>query len=227
MEIGGFIKTSLLDYPEKVAAVIFTQGCNFRCPYCHNRGLWGQTNNTRLQQYVIQYLATHRHFLDGVVITGGEPTLQSDLLQFLDVIKQLGFLVKLDTNGSRPDVLYEVLKHRFVDYVAMDVKTVLDTAKYSAVTGILVGKEQLTMIASSIDSILASGVEYEFRTTVCRTFISTDDVHHLLTTTLQECRRYCLQMCRSHQFHHCQSYRHEEFEFLRYRISLGVELILR
>lgn len=160
MKIGGFVKSSLVNYPGKVAAVIFTQGCNFRCPYCHNPQLVFPelfTVPVPFEQ-VWGFLEERRELLDGVVFCGGEPTLQDDLPEIIRKVRSLGFAVKLDTNGSRPDVLAEVLP--CLDYIAMDIKAPLD--KYSSVCGVAVDDYE---IRRSMLLIRASGIRYEFRTT--------------------------------------------------------------
>ncbi|MCX7984394.1 MAG: anaerobic ribonucleoside-triphosphate reductase activating protein [Bacteroidetes bacterium] len=227
MEIGGFIKTSLIDYPGKVAAVVFTQGCNFRCPYCHNRLLWHRTQNTFIEQYIVEYLEQHRHFLDGVVVTGGEPTLQPDLLQFLETIKNLGYLVKLDTNGSYPSVVRRGVDEKLIDYIAMDVKSALVKKYYSEVSGVIMNDTHLTSLQLSIEFIVTSGVEYEFRTTMCRNFVKPDDIIMLCSTTLRECKRLCLQQCRPHTFHRCEPYTQKELSELRNAIPSSIELLIR
>jgi pyruvate formate lyase activating enzyme len=167
MKIGGFVRSSLVDYPGKVAAVIFTQGCNFRCPYCHNSGLvFPELFTDEIPfEYVWDFLEQRRGLLDGVVFCGGEPTLQNDLLEVIGKIRSLGFAIKLDTNGSKPDILAEVLPH--LDYVAMDIKAPLD--KYSSVSGVAVDNYE---IRRSMLLIRASGIPYEFRTTFHPEFIS-------------------------------------------------------
>ena len=124
MNIQGFQKLTLLDYPEKVACTVFTGGCNLLCPFCHNAGLVRTPNDsTSLEDEVLPYLSRRRGLLDGVCVTGGEPLLQPDLQDFLSRVKQMGYLVKLDTNGSMPDRLRHLLSTGLVDYVAMDVKS--------------------------------------------------------------------------------------------------------
>ncbi len=173
MIIGGFQRFSLIDYPRKICAIIFTQGCNFRCPYCHNPELV----NPKLfqkpinQNDILRFLKTRREKLDAVEITGGEPTLQIDLVEFMEKIKDLGFLIKIDTNGSNPDVLKAIINHGLVDYIAMDVKAPL--RKYNEVTRTSVSLEK---IKKSIGIIMDAGIKYEFRTTVVRSLLSKEDI---------------------------------------------------
>jgi pyruvate formate lyase activating enzyme len=179
MRIGGFVKFSLIDYPGKVAAVIFTQGCNFRCPYCHNPELVYPEMfvETIPLDYVFDFLQERKGLLDGVVFCGGEPTLQEELLETILDIRSMGYAIKLDTNGSNPDVLAEVLPH--VDYVAMDIKAPFGDM-YSRVCGVTVDDYE---IRTSMLLIRASGVEYEFRTTVHPRFMpvkETEKIRKLL-----------------------------------------------
>ncbi|RPI73052.1 MAG: anaerobic ribonucleoside-triphosphate reductase activating protein [Desulfobacteraceae bacterium] len=162
MLIGGIQKLSLIDYPGKISAVIFTQGCNFLCPYCHNPQL---VHSDRFEKpmetrKVLEFLSTRVGRLDGVVLSGGEPTLQSDLADFIGQIKPFGFAVKLDTNGSRPRVLEQLLLEQCLDYVAMDLKAPPD--KYKQVSGGFAGS---AAIAESVRLLAESGVAHEFRTT--------------------------------------------------------------
>ena len=165
MRIGGYQKTSLIDYPGKVAAVIFTSGCNFRCPYCHNRDLVlaGSEGGAFEASEILKDLEERKNLIDGVCITGGEPTLQKDLPEFVKKIKDLGLLVKLDTNGSNTTILQSVIKNGLVDYVALDIKAPLDE-RY----GRAVGKKdfEISFILLSMKELVASNVAYELRTTV-------------------------------------------------------------
>lgn len=161
MKIGGFQKVSLIDYPGKISAVVFTQGCNFRCPFCHNPELLAAEAVTEMPQTdVLAFLEQRRGFLDGVVISGGEPTLQPELAGLCENIKNLGYRLKLDTNGSRPEVLKELIGGSLVDYVAMDLKT--DGPRYPRLTEEFAAAIR---VAASASVILASGIPHEFRTT--------------------------------------------------------------
>ena len=162
MNLGGLQRFSLCDFPGRAAAVVFTQGCNFRCPFCHNGSLIPTDAAGALDEAeLLAFLERRRGQLDGVVVSGGEPTLQSDLEEFLRRVKRLGFEVKLDTNGSRPDTLRRLLRQALVDYVAMDVKAPL--AAYERLAGRPVDAAALR---ESIALIAGSGVAHEFRTTV-------------------------------------------------------------
>lgn len=188
LKIAGIQKTTLLDYPTKIAAIVFTQGCNFRCGYCHNPDLLEQNKNTDfLPENFISFLKTRQGKLDGVVITGGEPTLQSGLYDFIKQIKQLDFAVKLDTNGTNPKILKKLLSENLVDYIAMDIKAPFE--KYSEITGINVNTNN---IKTSIDLIIKSLIEYEFRTTVLKSQLSFEDFDKI-GQTIKGANLYYLQ----------------------------------
>ncbi len=171
MKIGGLQKSSLIDYPSKIAAIIFTQGCNFRCGYCHNPELLGSEGKTSYsEESVLEFLKSRTGLLDGVVITGGEPTLQKDLVDFVHQVKSLGFAVKIDTNGTSPEVIETLLSQNLVDYIAMDIKAPLE--KYETITQT---KTDPQKIQNSIKIIMNSGVEYEFRTTVLKSQLCLED----------------------------------------------------
>jgi pyruvate formate lyase activating enzyme len=169
MLISGIQKFTLLDYPDKTSCIIFTPGCNFRCGFCHNPEfvlpeLIDKIKESFIsEQSFFNFLSGRKGLLDGVVITGGEPTIMPDLADFIKKIKDLGFLVKLDTNGSRPEVVKDLLDKKLIDYIAMDVKTSLD--KYQELTAASV---DTVKIKASIDLIKNSGVPYEFRATILK-----------------------------------------------------------
>lgn len=174
MEIHGLMKTTLLDYPQHVASTIFTGGCNFRCPFCHNKDLVLHPNSLPLipEEEIFSFLKKRKGVLDGVCITGGEPTLQADLVQFIGKIKNLGFLVKLDTNGYRPDILATLLDEHLLDYVAMDIKN--SPQKYTITAGI--PHLDLKKIDASIQLLLSSSIPYEFRTTIISELHTAEDI---------------------------------------------------
>ena len=172
MNIAGVQKVTLLDYPGKVACEIFTQGCNFECPFCQNSSLIPITNTGEFsEEEIFEYLNLRKKILDGVVITGGEPTVQKDLKGFIKKIKDLGLLVKLDTNGGNPKVLQELIDEKLVDYVAMDIKNIFN--KYNITAG---KKINLDNIKKSIEILKASKIDYEFRTTIIKEMHSLDDI---------------------------------------------------
>ncbi len=164
MNLGGLQKLTLIDYPGCVAATVFTVGCNFRCPFCHNPELvhiaWNMEYGTIKEKDFFEFLESRRRKLEGICITGGEPTIQSDIVEFIEKIKKLDYLVKLDTNGARPDVLKKLFESKLVDYVAMDIKS--GPARYNLTAGTSVDLERIKL---SVDLIRNSSVSYEFRTT--------------------------------------------------------------
>lgn len=165
MLIKGLQKLTLLDFPEKMACTVFTFGCNFRCPFCHNASLVladRADDYTVTEDAFFAFLESRRGILEGVCVTGGEPTLQSDLPAFLTRIREMGFAVKLDTNGSRPAMLKAVVHAGLVDYVAMDIKNALP--RYAETVGL--SSYDTTAVEESMDFLLAGHVPYEFRTTV-------------------------------------------------------------
>ena len=176
MRIGGFVPVSLCDYPCRVAAVIFTQGCNFRCPFCHNGHLVeGQGNALLDEAVVLAQLAERSNRLGGVVVSGGEPTLQGDLPEFLHRLKGLGLAVKLDTNGSQPDVLQGLVADRLVDYFAMDIKA--PWGQYHRLAGQAC---DTILLRRSARIIAASGLPHEFRTTRVEPLLSADDCSEIV-----------------------------------------------
>lgn len=182
MIIGGIQKNSFIDYPSKVSCVIFTAGCNFECPYCHNPGLVKPSSGIKTidVQEVFAFLKKRRPLLDGVVITGGEPSLQKDLFDFCKQIKSLNFPVKLDTNGSRPGVLSKLINKKLVDYVAMDIKTIPD--RYSP---LFTKRPDIEKdIRLSIKIIKDSGIPHEFRTTCVKSIIDKNAIHTILQLVL-------------------------------------------
>jgi pyruvate formate lyase activating enzyme len=189
MKIGGLQKVSLIDYPGRISAILFTQGCNFRCPYCHNPELVDPTRygETLSEKEVLAYLEKRRGRLDAVTLSGGEPTLQPDLLSFTRQIREYGYLVKVDTNGSRPDVLEKLFDSGLVDYLAMDIKG--PPEKYQRITKSDIQRET---IRQSIELIIASGVEYEFRTTVVKTLLNTEDFSEI-AKLIKPARLFVLQ----------------------------------
>lgn len=169
MRIGGFVKQSLMDYPGKVAAVVFTQGCNFRCGYCHNPQLvlpeLFLNNPEYIPLNIISYLKERKNWLDGVVVTGGEPTIHKDLPEFLKEIKALGYSVKLDTNGSNPYMLERIVKDKLADYIAMDIKIPLEDGMYAKIIGISDVNEITENILASVLVLKNAQIDGEFRTT--------------------------------------------------------------
>lgn len=173
MKIQGFAKMTLLDYPGKVACTIFTSGCNFRCPFCHNASLVNVDSPEFINaDEILNFLQKRKNLLDGVCISGGEPLLQPDIKDFIKEIKNLEFSVKLDTNGSNPYMLKELVEEKLVDFVAMDIKNAM--YKYSVSMGI--DNYDTSSIEESIDYIMSCGIDYEFRTTVVAEHHTVEDI---------------------------------------------------
>jgi pyruvate formate lyase activating enzyme len=189
MKIGGLQKFSLVDYPGKIAAIIFTQGCNFRCPYCHNPEL---VDPARMSQpldndKVLAFLKTRKNKLDAVCITGGEPTIQEDLPAFLREIKAMGFAIKLDTNGSQPHALADLLSAKLLDFVAMDIKAPLERYEW-----VCQANCEAAIISRSMELLRAYQMEREFRSTIVHPLLSLPDVENMMSL-LQKGERYYLQ----------------------------------
>ena len=180
MKIGGFQPMTLSDYPGQIAAVVFTQGCNFRCPFCHNGTLLATdppSDTLMPVDRIVDFLDRRRTFLDAVTVTGGEPTIQPDLPMFVNRIRRKGFRIKLDTNGSHPAVLEQLLACHVLDYVAMDIKA--PPQKYARLTGM---DAPIASIMESIALLAESDTPCEFRTTYVPPLLTADD--------LQEIRSY-------------------------------------
>ena len=191
MVIQGLQKLTLLDFPGHTACTVFTAGCNFRCPFCHNASLVTHIDAEPVctEEEFFSFLNKRQGLLDGVAVTGGEPLLQKDIIPFVKKIRALGFAVKLDTNGSRPDVLKEIVGAGLVDYVAMDVKNTRE--KYPVTAGI--DQKMLDDIEESIDYLISSNaVDYEFRTTLVKNFHTKEDIVSL-SFRLQGAKRWFLQ----------------------------------
>jgi pyruvate formate lyase activating enzyme len=190
MQIHGLNKTTLLDYPGRVAATIFTGGCNFRCPFCHNGDLVLNPDSlpSFSQEEIYSFLEKRKNVLSGVCITGGEPTLQKDLKDFLIPIKKMGYLIKLDTNGTFPAVVKDLYENGLLDYVAMDIKS--SPENYEKAAGI----SSLTFekIRETAAYIMTSGMDYEFRTTVVKELHNSEDFLSI-ARWLKNCNSYFLQ----------------------------------
>ena len=199
MFIGGFQKFTLIDYPGKIAAVVFTMGCNFRCPYCHNPEIVDPKKinygNKIKTEETLEFLSSRKNDLDGVCITGGEPTLQPGLVEFVKKIKDLGFLVKIDTNASNPRIIEDLSEKKLVDYWAVDLKT--SPEKYK----ILTKKDNIAeSVSESINLITKSDAEIELRTTVVPGVVEVDDfdimikwINKINPKTFSKLYRYSIQ----------------------------------
>lgn len=190
MKIGGLVKFTLIDFPGCPAAIVFTQGCNFRCRYCHNPELVYPHlfEEPVSEEEVKAFLVRRQGTLEGVVVSGGEPTLQPDLVRFMTDVKALGYKTKLDTNGSQPEVLRELIEKKLVDFIAMDIKAPLD--KYALITGV---DANATILRRSMDLIRQSGLRYEFRTTYDKEVLTDGDISAILQLT--ENKNFRVQEC--------------------------------
>lgn len=188
MKIGGFQKMTVLDYPGKVACTVFTHGCNLRCPFCHNARLVVRDEDLIGENEILSYLNKRRGILDGVCISGGEPTLQSDLFDFVKKVKDLGMLIKLDTNGTCPDKLQYAIDNGLVDYVAMDIKNCRE--EYAKTCGL--SEMDISKIEKSVEILMQGGVDYEFRTTVTKELHTPDDFAKI-GQWIKDAKRYYIQ----------------------------------
>ena len=175
---AGLQKLTLLDYPGKVACTLFTKGCNFRCPFCHNASLVVRADEQQMytNDEILAFLRKRQGILDGVAITGGEPTLMSGLYDFIAQVKDMGYSVKLDSNGTRPDVLKKLILNGLVDYMAMDIKN--SPEKYAYTCG-LPENYDLSKIEESKNFLMEGHVDFEFRTTVAKPFHTEEDFYKI------------------------------------------------
>ncbi|WIV11582.1 anaerobic ribonucleoside-triphosphate reductase activating protein [Proteiniborus sp. MB09-C3] len=187
MEFKGHQKSSFIDYPDKICTVLFTGGCNFRCPYCHNSDLVNNKGEELTEGIVLAYLDKRKKMIDAVCISGGEPTLHRGLYDFIKKIKDKDYLVKLDTNGTSPDILKKLISDGLLDYVAMDIKAPID--KYNKVTNTDI---DINKIIESIDIVKNSDIDYEFRTTVCKELLTAKDIIEI-AQYLKGSKRYYVQ----------------------------------
>ncbi|MBO7148561.1 MAG: anaerobic ribonucleoside-triphosphate reductase activating protein [Clostridia bacterium] len=187
MTIGGLMKLTLLDFPGKVACTVFTAGCNFRCPFCHNASLVKAECDIISEEEFFAFLRKRHGILDGVCVSGGEPTLHGDLIDFIAKIKEIGYSVKLDTNGSDPDKLKKLVSEGLVDYVAMDIKN--SPSSYVKTCG---GVDLLEKVMESIEFLRSADIKYEFRTTVAHG-LHTDSDFHEIGLLIHDAPKYYLQ----------------------------------
>ena len=177
MKISGFSKLTLLDYPGKLSCEIFTQGCNIRCPFCQNSSLIDINGEHYYEdEEILEYLEKRKKILEGIVITGGEPTMQKDLVEFITKVKKIGYKVKLDTNGFRPTVLKELLDKKLIDYVAMDIKNSFE--KYDVTCGMK--NLVIENVKKSIEILKSSHIDHEFRTTIIKEYHTKQDILKIL-----------------------------------------------
>lgn len=217
MQIHGLNKTTLLDYPEHVAATVFTGGCNFRCPFCHNKDLVLNPAGQPMleEEEVLAFLKKRKGIISGVCVTGGEPTLQPDLKEFLGKVKEIGLNVKLDTNGYRPEILKELVESRLVDYVAMDIKS--SKAGYVAATGYdYMNAFNINNIEKSVEYLMQNNIPYEFRTTIVKELHTEKEIEEI-GNWIKGCKAYFLQSYEENEnviergFHACSKEKMIEF----------------
>ena len=213
MKFGGLEKFTLIDYPGKVACMVYTIGCNFRCPYCHNPELVDETvENIIDEKEVLDFLSKRKKILDGIVITGGEPTIHgNELINFIKKVKKLGFLIKLDSNGTDSDILDKLIKEKLVDYIAMDIKSTIE--KYSQTVA---RPTDIKAIRKSIKLLINSKIDYEFRTTVIKSLMPIEDFKEI-GEEIKNAKKYFLQKfipnkILNPQFKKKVSYSNEEFK---------------
>ncbi|MBU2510075.1 anaerobic ribonucleoside-triphosphate reductase activating protein [bacterium] len=195
MKIGGIQPFSLCDYPGKISAVVFVQGCNFRCPFCHNKALIPEKKKSPSAfnvEEVFRFLKERQGQLDGIVISGGEPCLQTGLASFIRTIRKMDYKVKLDTNGSFTDPLNHFIKNDLVDFIAMDVKAPLD--KYNKLAGVTTNPAE---IQKSMEIISASQLPHQFRTTWDKNLLTAEDIEEI-RTIIPTSSEYVVQECNYH-----------------------------
>jgi len=191
MKIGGFQKTSLLDYPGILSAIIWTAGCNFHCPFCYNKQLVLGKTEIISEETILSFLEKRRDVLEGLSISGGEPLLQDDIVDFTEKVKKLNYLIKIDTNGAFPEKLKELIDKKLVDYVSMDVKAPKE--KYDQLVGV---KTDISKIEQSIDLIKNEAPDYEFKTTVVPGMLNKKDIVEI-AKWLEGSKQFYLQQFKS------------------------------
>ncbi len=219
--IYGEDPTSLIDYPGYMSYVIFTGGCNFRCPYCHNGEIVNKTTEKTEENEVLKKLKERKNFIKAVTITGGEPTIHGDkLIEFIRKLKKMGFKVKLDSNGTNPEVIKKLLEEKLIDYIAMDIKHTFD--KYSIAIGV---KTDLSKIKKSIKIIENSDVEYQFRSTVNKDMHTEKDINEMLSY-VKNPSKFVLQSYRYTENQlkdiHYTEYTEEELENIKNKLNIVV-----
>jgi pyruvate formate lyase activating enzyme len=227
MRIGGIQKNSLIDYPSKISCVVFASGCNFDCPYCHNPDLARPAADHCLldEKSIVSFLKQRKTLLDGIVISGGEPTIQKELFDFCRLVKSIGYPVKIDTNGSNPHVIKQLVDTHLVDYIAMDVKT--DPDRYSP---LIVKGIAPAAIRASIRIIMKSGIPHEFRTTCVKSIVEEKDIR-VISSLIQGANLFVLQKVQFHQtpvlhpeFFQNKDWQHDKQEIEHFR-SVASEFV--
>lgn len=193
MDIKGFQEVTLIDWDERIASIIFLGGCNLRCGFCHSNTLATASDSleTISFEHVSKFLETKKGWIDGVVITGGEPMLDKEgLFKLAKAIKKMGLLIKVDTNGTRPEILREIIETKLADYIAMDIKAPLILEKYVKAAGIV--EIEINDIIASKNILLSSGIDYEFRTTAVPGIVDCSDIAEI-AKSITGAKKYCLQ----------------------------------
>ncbi|HIQ50279.1 MAG TPA: anaerobic ribonucleoside-triphosphate reductase activating protein [Nanoarchaeota archaeon] len=194
MEIGGFIKLSTIDFPEKLSCVVFLQGCNLKCIYCHNSHLIPFKKGIISQESILSYIAENKEFLDGVVISGGEPLAQKDVCDFCKKVKELGLSIKIDTNGFFPEQLKKLILLKLVDYVALDIKAPLTPEEYSFIAGVKITENDIKKLKETIFILSSEKIQAEFRTTVLQDYHTLEKIEKIVSE-IPENATYVLQQC--------------------------------
>ena len=217
----------MIDYPGEICAIVFTQGCNFRCPYCHNPELVNPEMYAECltEEAIFSFLAKRKGKIDAVAITGGEPTIQHDLMDFVKRVRKTGYSIKVDTNGSHPEVIEQLISMKLLDYIAMDIKSPAD--KFKNLTKSDISYQKITQ---TIELIMKSGIPYEFRTTVLKRLLDENDIENI-AHSIRNARLYILQQfipskVLDRRLMHYESYSREELESLRKKITKSVSNIL-
>lgn len=212
MDFVGIDKFSLLDFEDKISCVLFCKPCNYRCPFCHNGTTVLEAETTIPFEDILEYLQSRKGLIDAVVVSGGEPTLMPDLKEKIIKLKELGFLIKLDTNGTNPEVVKDLYENHLIDYVAMDIKN--SFVKYAMTVG--VKNAFLDKISQTIKFLMTSGIDYEFRTTLIDEFHNEQDMRDI-AETIKGAKRLYLQKyvdresCIAHGFHEVSKEKAERF----------------
>lgn len=194
MNIKGFMKSSYIDFPGRISSVIFTGGCNMRCPYCHNKELVENKGKEIPEEYIIKTLLLRKEFINSVVISGGEPTIHKDLPEFIKKLKGFGFFIKLDTNGTNPEMLKNLIENNLLDYVAMDIKN--SFKRYEKVTVLKISIEN---IKKSMEILRKNNVNYEFRTTICKELTKIEDIEKI-ASMIKKDEKFYLQNFRNSEY---------------------------
>ena len=220
MQIIGMQKNSFVDYPSKISCVLLTPGCNMNCWYCHNREIINESEGAYDEEQVLEFLKKRAGFLDAVVVSGGEATLQPDLVEFIKKVKAMGYLVKLDTNGTNPEVLTNLINEKLVDYVAMDIKAPFE--KYNLVTPIK--PEMLENVKRSVEILKSANIAHEFRTTFAPN-LTKEDIINLLRE-ISPVKNYSLQMYVRPKFieDKLENHKKETFEEIK-EIAINEKLV--